>query len=457
MSHRIIRLLTLPLVLVLVLAGIGLRPVMVVAAGGIPLVRDAEIENTIRAYATPIFRAAGLDPSAVDIYLVNDKSINAFVAGGQKLFLNTGLLMQSENANQVIGVIAHEVGHIQGGHLARAHDAMRNATAESIIALVLGAAAAVASGRPDVGQAVMAGGRDAAMRSFLQYSRTQEGAADSAATRLLDATGQSSQGLVDFLRTMEDQELLSVGRQDPYLRSHPLTRDRIDHLSAHAGRSRYTGQPGSAEFDRMHERMVAKLVGFLEPMSLVQQRYPEADESTAAAYARAVAWYRQPDLTKGLEAIDGLIAQHPEDPYFHELKGQMLFESGRPAEALAPYRTAVRLLPSSALLRFELARVQLALNDPGLLPSAIDDLRVGLLTEPRNPSAWRQLAIAYGRKGDMGEAALAQAEEALLTGRADEAVFHAGKAERLLPQGSRGWLQAQDIEQVARQQTREQQ
>lgn len=419
---------------------------------GVPLIRDAEIENIIRAYATPVFRAAGLDPSAVDIYLVNDKSINAFVAGGQKLFINAGLLMKSDNANQVIGVIAHEVGHIQGGHLARAHDAMRNATAESIIALVLGAAAAVASGRPDVGQAVVQGGSEAALRSFLRYSRTQEGAADSAAMRLLDATGQSTQGLVDFLSKLEDQELLSVGRQDPYLLTHPLTRDRIDHLRAHSERSAYTQRPGSPEFDQMHARMVAKLVGFLEPTSVVFRRYPESDQSLAAAYARAVAWYRKPDLTRALREIDGLIAQRPGDPYFHELKGQILFESGRPAEAIGPYERAVQLLPSAPLLRFDLARVQLALNDPKLLPDAVDNLRAGLLVEPRNAAAWRQLAVAHGRNGEMGEAAVAQAEEALLTGRADEAIYHAGKAKRLLPRGSRGWLQAQDIEHVARQQ-----
>lgn len=450
MANPVLRHVTLFIVLISLLAAPALRPVVAVAAG-IPLIRDTEIETTIRAYATPIFRAAGLDPSAVDIYLVNDKAINAFVAGGQKLFLNTGLLMKADNANQVIGVIAHEVGHIQGGHLARTHDAIRNATAESIIALVLGAAAAVAAGRPDVGGAVFRGANEAAMRSFLQYNRTQEGAADSAAARLLDATGQSSQGLVDFLRTMEDQELLSIGRQDPYLRTHPLTRNRIDQLATHARRSPHTGKSSSPDLERLHGRMLAKLIGYSQPASTVLRRYPESDESTEARYARAVAWYRKADLGKALAEIDRLIASHPSDPYFHELKGQMLFESGRAREALEPYRRAVQLLPNAPLLRFELARVQLAVDDPGMLDSAIADLRAGLLTEPRNASAWRQLAIAYGRRGDMGEAALAQAEEALLTGRPDEAVFHAGKAERLLPNGSRGWLQAQDIEHAARQ------
>jgi predicted Zn-dependent protease len=441
------------LIFLVIMVPLGLQPAVSLAAG-IPIIRDTEIENTVRTWSTPIFRAAGLDPSAVEIYIINDKGINAFVAGGQKLFLNTGLLMQSDDANQVIGVIAHEVGHIEGGHLARVHDAMRGATVESIIALVLGAAAGVATGRPDVGAAIAAGGQDAARRSFFRYSQTQEGAADSAAMRLLDATGQSSQGLLDFLRTMEDQELLAVGRQDPYLRSHPLTRDRINALETHVGRSRHTDAPNPQGFDAMHARMEAKLTAFLEPASTTFRRYPESDQSTVARYAHAIAWFRSGNLAKALQAIDALIAAHPEDPHFHELKGQMLFESGRPAEAIGPYRAAVQLLPAKPLLRFELARVQLALNDPRLIEEAIVNLRTGLTREPGSASAWRQLAIAYGRDGQMGESALALAEEALLQGRPDEAVYHAGKAERLLASGSRSWLQAKDIQRFAEQKAR---
>lgn len=450
MLQRILR----SFIVLMVIASLGLQPAVPLAAG-IPIVRDTEIENTIRTWSTPIFRAAGLDPLAVDIYIVNDKGINAFVAGGQKLFLNTGLLMRSENANQVIGVIAHEVGHIQGGHLARVHDALSNATVETILAMVLGVAAGVASGRPDVGQAIIIGGQDAALRSFLHYSQTQEGAADNAAMRLLDATGQSSRGLLDFLRTMEDQELLAVGRQDPYLRSHPLTRDRINALEAHVGRSRYTDAPSPQAHEAMYDRMAAKLTAFLEPAATTLRQYPESDPSAVARYAHAIAWYRSGNLAKALQAVDSLIAEQPEDPYYHELKGQMLFEAARPAEALGPYQTAVQLLPAAPLLRFELARVQLALNDPALIEEAIVNLRTGLMREPDSAPAWRQLAIAYGRNGQMGESALAQAEEALLQGRADEAIYHAGKAERLLTRGSRLWLQAQDVQRLAEQKATE--
>jgi predicted Zn-dependent protease len=427
-----------------------LRPVDV-AAQKLSFIRDTEIENTIRAYATPVFLAAGLDPSAVRIYLVNDKSLNAFVAGGQNLFINTGLLMRSENAEQVIGVIAHETGHIAGGHLARGQDAIRNASAESILAMVLGAAAAVASGRPDVGSAVAAGGRNTALRSYLSYSRTQEGAADAAAMRFLDATGQSAKGLLEFMHTLEGEELLPASLQDPYLRTHPLSRDRILALEDFVAKSPNSDKPEKPEFEEMHRRMVAKLYGFMDNPTTTLRRYPLSDTSLPARYAQTIAFWRKLDMGKALAYIDALIAEHPDDPYFHELKGQMLYETGHPAEALKPYEAAVRLMPDAPLLRIGLADVQLELNNWEMLEPAIVNLRAALFRESNNPSVWRQLGIAYGRKGDVAQSSLALAEEALLVGDKPRAKFHAGKAEQLLPKGSPGWLQADDILQAAEQ------
>lgn len=419
-----------------------------VSAQPVSFIRDTELENSIRGYATPIFVAAGLDPTAVRIYLVNDRQINAFVAGGQNLFINTGLLMRSGDAGQLIGVIAHEAGHISGGHLVRVHDALARGTAESILAMVLGAAAMVA-GAPEVGVAVMSGGQNVALRNFLQYTRTQEGAADAAAMRFLDSTQQSARGLLDFFNLLSGQELLVAARQDPYLRTHPLTQDRIEALQAFVATSPYSNRPVRPEFQAQHQRMLAKLHAFLDDPATVRRRYPDNDTSLPARYARAIVQHRTAQLDKAVATIDGLIADHPDDPYFQELKGQILFESGRPAQALEPYDRAAGLLPDAPLLRVELARVQMATNDAKLLPAAIDNLRTALRLEPNRPFVWRQLAIALGRNGQMGESSLALAEEAMLLNKLAEAKFHAGRALQDLPPGSAGRLQAEDIMQAA--------
>lgn len=419
-------------------------------AQGISFIRDAEIENTIRAYAAPLFRAAGLDADSVDIFLVKDNSLNAFVAGGQKLFLNTGLLMRSETAGQVIGVIAHETGHIAGGHLSRVHTAMAKARAQSILSYVLGGLAALGTGRADVGGAIIAGGQQIGVRSFFRYTRTQESAADQAAMRLLDGTGQSTKGLLEFMNLLVHQEQLSAQLQDPYVQTHPITSDRIKALKAHAATSPFTNKPIDPAFEAAHRRTRAKLYAFMGSPDEALNRYKAGDKSLAARYARAIAFYRLPNLDKALTLIDGLLAEHPRDPYFHELKGQMLFENGHADRALASYENAVRLLPGSALLRRDLAHVQLELNDPALLEPAITHLRAALQRDSNAPYTWRQLAIAYGRKGNMGMSSLALAEEALLHGDLAIARHQAGRAEKLLPRGSPSWLQAQDILEAAR-------
>ena len=408
-------------------------------------IRDAEVENTIRAFATPVFQVAGLEPSAVHVYVLKDDTLNAFVAGGQNIFVNTGLLIKSTNASEVIGVLAHEVGHIAGGHLVRAQEEIRNVRTQQLITTLLGAAIGLGAKRGDVAGAVALGGQDAALREFLHYNRTQEYAADAAAMRFLDATGQSSEGLVQFMEVFEDQELLDPRYQDAYLRTHPMSRERLLALREHAAKSPFTNRPTPPEFVEMHARMKAKLFAFLNSPARTYRAYPPSDTSLAARYARAIADYRKPELEKAVSEIDALIAERPEDPYFQELKGQMLFENGHLSDALQPYEMAVRLLPDSGLLQLGLARVQLESNDPALLDSAIQHLHAALRTETTSSFVWRQLAIAYGRQGDMGMSALAMAEEAMLRKDKKAARYHAGKAETLLPKGSAALLKAQDI------------
>lgn len=431
--------------IVLLLVAVVLASLPASASTKRTFIRDSEIENTIRTFATPVFQAAGLDPSAIRVYIVKDPALNAFVAGGQKLFLYTGLLMHSEEPGALIGVIAHETGHIAGGHLSQTRDALAKSSAQQILAAVVGAAAAVATKRGDVGTAIIAGGQGLGQSSFLHYSRTQEGAADAAAMRYLDATGQSARGLLAFLGNLADQELLSTRHQAPYLRTHPLTRDRILALEDHVARSPYSDKPYPRRYMEMHARMRAKLKAFIDPPSRTLRQYSESDQSVAARYARAIAYYRKPDLNQALPIMESLISEHPNDPFFLELKGQILFENGRGDEALAPYQAAVDMVPSAPLLRLQLARAQLERNDPAYLDAAIENLRAALQQEPRSVSIWRNLAIGYGRKGDMGMSALALAEAAYIRGKKPEARHHAAKARDLLPVGSPSALMAEDI------------
>lgn len=414
------------------------------AQRGLSLIRDAEIEHTIRAYATPLWQVAGLDPDSIDIYIVNDDSLNAFVAAGQNLFMHTGLLLRSENASQVIGVIAHESGHIAGGHLSRTQDEIGSAMTTSILGMLL-SGAAMAAGRGDVGMAVMQGSQQLAMNNFLSFSRGQESAADAAGMRFLDATGQSAKGFAEFFDILGEQELLSANQQQPYARTHPLSRDRVDTVRAFIAKSRFSNTPTKPEFEVMHARMKAKLTGFMRPLQTTLKSYPETDNSLVARYARSIAFYRVANLAKSTALIDQLIAENPNDAYFHELKGQMLFENGRGAESLPSYERAVSIDPSSPLLRVELAHAQIERNDPALRTKAIEHLQYALSKEPNEAMSWRYLATAYGQNDQMGESSLALAEEAMLKKNTVDAVGLAKRAQGLLPKGSANWLRAGDI------------
>jgi len=415
------------------------------------MIRDAEIENIIRDYATPLFQAAGLNPRAVNVYLIEDDSLNAFVAGGQNLFIHTGLLMASEDPLQVIGVIAHETGHISGGHIASRIGELKSASAQVLATYVLGLGAAIATGQPALATAIISGGQDIALKGLLSYSRNQEQAADQAAIRYLNATQQSPRGMLDFMRKLGGQEVFLTTSQDPYLRTHPLTQERITFLENQTQQSRYADAPARPQFIAEHKRMRAKLVGFLRPIHRVYQEYPESDDSAESRYARAIAEFRRPDLKKALPLVDSLIAEQPGDPYYQELRGQILFENGRIAEALPSYQTAVRLLPDSAQLALALARVQVELDDPQYNEDALKNLRLALDQEPDNASAWRLSAIVYGRMGNEGMTALSLAEAALARRDLAEARQHALRAEDLLPAGSPGWLRAQDVDAHAEQ------
>ena len=410
---------------------------------------DTEIENTIRDFATPVLLAAGLDPSAVRVHLVNSSAPNAFVLRGQRLFVTTGLLMAAKNPSQVIGTLAHETGHISGGHLARLDTALRDAAPFAILSSLLGVAVGVLSKESGAGKGVADAGQHILQQQLLSFSRAQEQSADRAALRYLEDTQQSARGLMEFLEFLDEQQALVISRSRQrelsYHTTHPLTRERIDYVRQHVARSRYSDVLVRAEFVRRHARVVAKLHGFLSHPKRTFLRYKDTDRGVAARYARAIAYHRQADLDHAMPLIDSLLAEHPGDPYFLELKGQVLFENGRIAEALGPYQEAVRRLPGARLLRIGLAHIQIELNRPDLIKPALANLERSLRIDYSMPLAWRLAATAYGRDGQLGQSALASAEYAFYTGRRVEAVSMARRAQRILKHGSSGWLRAEDI------------
>ncbi|MBV8193189.1 MAG: M48 family metallopeptidase [Alphaproteobacteria bacterium] len=414
------------------------------------LIRDAEIENGIRTMVVPIWKAAGLDPNAVEIMIVQDNTLNAFVAGGQRIFINTGLIMRTETPNQLIGVLAHESGHIAGGHLARMQEELRNLTTLQILEMILGGAAmagAAASG-PGTGRGTGTGvGGNSAPHSLLallRYTQTQESSADQAAITFLQRTQQSPKGAAQFLRILERDERMQIGQRDPYLTTHPLTPERIASFEEAAARSPYANVPDKPEYLAIHHRIVAKLMGYITPDSTLAH-FAEADRSIPARYARAIAWYRKGALGSALLGIEGLIKENPNDPYFHEARGQMLYENGRAAEAVASYRRAVQLLPSSAVIKIDFARTLLATNNADNDREAVRNLELASQQEPDTWELWRMMAEGYSRLNNPGMTSLARAEMALLRGQRSEAQAHADAATRQLQSGTPAWQRAQDI------------
>lgn len=434
-------------------AALGTAPAAAQPAPNTPIVRDAETEQLLRDYATPLFRAAGVNAGATQIILVNDQSFNAFVANGRKIFINVGALMESETPNEIIGVIAHEIGHIAGGHLARLRDQVANAQILSVAGMLLGAGAVAGSVRAGdrVGNAgtgaagTMLGSQEMIKRSLLSYQRSEEQAADQSAVRYLKATGQSPKGLLTTFRRFADTGLFRSKELDPYLVSHPLPLERVAQLESLAKQSPNFEVKDPPALQARHDLMRAKVYGFVARSETVLRRYPQHDGSAAARYARAVLAYRTARVPEALSLIDGLLKEQPNNGFFHEFKGQALLESGRPREAIPSLRRAVALAPNGIPIRAMLGHALVATNDPKLVDDAIRELSVATQREPESADAFEHLATAYGRKGDIGQAELASAQAFVNAGDWKMAHTQASRALTKLAPGSPGYLKAEDI------------
>ena len=413
-------------------------------------IRDAEIEHTLRSYASPLFEAAGLNANDVSIHLVNNRTLNAFVAGGQRMFFFTGLLERVEHPGQLKGVIAHETGHIAGGHLARTHQALEKATIASILGYILGAAA-IAAGGGEAGVGILAGSQTVAQKNFLKYNRAQESSADQAAMKYLDQVGVSGRGMLEFLTILGESDRINYGKVDPYWRSHPISNERVAALKDTVEKSPYRDVKDKASEIRALKAMQGKLYGFTHTFRQTLKKYPDKDQSIEARYARAVAYFRRPDVEKATIEIDSLIDEQPGNPYFHELKGQMLYENGDIFGALPSLQAAYESAPYEPLILTLYGTVLLAAGQADYARQALDILRASVSYDPNNSGTWNQLAIAYSRLGDTGNLALATAERFLLRGNMSKAIFHAKRAQANLPVGTPGFLRADDIIAIASQ------
>jgi predicted Zn-dependent protease len=436
-------------------AALAVAPMAAVAQEnkGPPVLRDTETEQLLREYTRPILRAAGLEKQNIQMVIINQGVFNAFVADGRRIFVNYGAIMQSETPNQIIGVMAHETGHLAGGHLAKMREQMAQAQTQMIIAMLLGAGAMVAGaktggssgGLTNAGAAMFSAQGEVIRRNLLSYVRQQEENADKAGVKFLNATGQSARGMYETFKRFTDESLFAARGSDPYVQSHPMPAERVNALQELARSSPYWDKKDDPALQLRHDMVRAKISAFMERQETVYRRYPLSNNSLPARYAHAISTYLHGDLRSALSQIDALIQQQPNNPYFHEVRGQALLEGGKPQEAIAPLRKAVALSNKSPLIEMLLGQALVATGNNAYTDEAIAILRAAVARESEAPIGYTQLAMAYGRKGDYAQADLASAQAAYLRGDSKTARDLASRAKTRFAIGTPGWVKADDI------------
>ncbi len=414
------------------------------------ILRDAETEALFRDMARPIIEAAGLSPRNVEIVMIQDDTPNAFVAGGQIVYIHSGTVTSADNINEIQGVVAHELGHITGGHVIRIGEGYKVATGITILSLLLGAAA-MAAGAGEAGAGIFAAGQQAAMGKLLAYSRTQESSADQAGASFLSKAGISGKGSLSFFKKIQNLEFrLAIPQDDSYARTHPLTGERMTILEHLYENDPAWNTPIDPKLEARFERVKAKLAGYVSDPQRTLQQFPESNKSVPARYSRAYAWHKSAYPDKAAAEVDSLLAEQPDDPYFLELKGQILLESGKPQEALESLRKAVAMAPDQPLISALFGHALISTEDPKNFDEAKRVLRAAVNRDNSNPFAWYQLGIVYDREGDEPRAALATAERYNLQGQPQLALVSAEHALAGIPTGTPDWIRAQDIAMVSR-------
>jgi predicted Zn-dependent protease len=445
---------TLKLTALTVAAALTVAPMAALAqeGKGPSFLRDTESEQLLREYTRPILRAAGLEKQNIQMVIINDSQFNAFVADGRRIFVNYGAMMQSETPNQIIGVLAHETGHLAGGHLSKMREQLAQAQTQMIIAMLLGAGAMVAgarggagSGLTNAGAAAFSAPGEMIKRNLLSYVRQQEENADKAGVKFLTATGQSARGMYETFKRFTDESLFAARGADPYVQSHPMPAERVRALEELARSSPYWDKKDEAALQMRHDMVRAKISAFMERQDTVYRRYPMSNTSLPARYAHAITTYLHGDLRSAIAQIDGLIALQPGNPYFYEVRGQALLEGGKPVEAIVPLRKAVQLSNNAPLIEMLLGQALVASNSTANTDEAVAILRAAVARETEAPLGYMQLAMAYGRKGDYAQADLASAQAAYLRGDNKTARDLASRAKTRFAIGTPGWVKADDI------------
>jgi len=413
------------------------------------MIRDAEVESILKSYLDPIVTAAGMNPERAKIYIIVDPELNASAGLGSTLFINTGFILNTDGPSQLVGVFAHEVGHISGGHSVRQEADLKKMTTPAMAMGLLGGALGLLAGSPDVATASLLGGAQVAQRSMLHYSRGREASADQAAVKYLDKLGWSLKGFLEFFDKIKDQELLPESRQNPYARTHPLTQERLDFVENQYKKSPIKSSTMSRNFENSHKRMKIKLQAYLDSPSRTLSLHKESDKSFLSQYARTIATYRQGNLSQATNLIDALLVSNPEDPYLWELKGEILFEAGEKVKAFRALEKALTLSDNNPLIQVALAHVLLEMNTADANQRARVELSKALQKENDFGQAWHFLAIAYGRENNIGMAALSLSEQALLghtRENKERALQQAKRALHHLKKGTPGYRRATDIQ-----------
>ena len=435
--------------LALILVTSSWQPAVAQQDSGPSVLRDTETERLFKDMSLPLIKAAGLDPNSVNVVLLNDPEINAFVATGQTVYLQSGLIDAADNVNEVQGVVAHELGHVVAGDAIRAGQGEKQATGISILSLVLGAAA-IAAGAGEAGMGIMMAGQRAAMGDFLAFTRAQEATADATGIRLLSKSGITGKGMLSFFAKLQNQEYrLAIYSKDSFDRSHPLSSERIQALEQKVKADPAYNKPVDPVLEARFDRVKAKLLGFINPKQAVQ-RYPESNQSVPAHYARAYAYHLGGYPEKAVSEADALLATNPRDPFFLELKGQILLESGKPLDAVPVLRQAVQESGEAPMIAAMLGHALVETQDPKNFAEAKQVLKAAVGRDNEDPFAWYQLGIIYDREGDQARASLATAERSNLEGNPKLALTSAQIAMRGIPAGTPDYLRAQDIAMVSK-------